>query len=147
MAVEEDLRIVLVKGALVVANSRHVLDNDAVIGVLAVLVQDVVGSDHVIDDVRLRDLLGSELLLRAEVHAVVVAKVVVACDGSELDTRIDHEIDKGRLHLGLSGLEVVTTDEGTVLLGKLDGTRNERVLRRSVDEGSVLKDRRNGKDG
>ena len=53
MAAEEDLGVVLVERTLVVANGRHVLDDDGVVGVLAFLVQDVVGGDHVVDDVGL----------------------------------------------------------------------------------------------
>ena len=146
VAVEEDLRVVLVKSALVVSNSRHVLDDDAVVGVFAFLVQNVIGSDHVIDDVGLGDLLGAELLLRAEVHAVVVAQVVVGSNRGELDTGADHEVDEGRLHLGLTRLEVVTANEGVVLLGELDSTRDECVLRGTVDEGNTLKNGSHSKD-
>jgi hypothetical protein len=144
---KEDLSIVLIKSALVVSNSGHVLDNDRVVGVLALLVKDGVGSDHVIDNIRLGDLLGAELLLRTEVHAVVVAKVVVAGNGGELNAGIDQEVDQGGLHLGLARLEVVATDEGIVLLGKLDSTWNEGVLGRAVDEGDAFQDTGNGKDG
>jgi hypothetical protein len=146
VTVQEDLRIVLIKSTLVVSDSGHVLDDDAVIGVLAILVQDVVGSNHVIDNVGLGDLLGAELLLGAEVHAVVVAQVVVAGDGGKLDTGADHKVDESRLHLGLTRLEVVTTDEGVVLLSKLNRTGNEGVLGRAVDEWNTLKDRGDRED-
>lgn len=63
MTIQEDLGIVLIKGTLVVANSGHVLDDDAMVWVLAVLVKNVVGGDHVIDDIGLGDFLGAELLL------------------------------------------------------------------------------------
>jgi hypothetical protein len=115
--------------------------------VLTVLVQDVVSSNHVIDDVGLGDLLGAELLLGAEVHSVVVAQMVVAGDGGKLDTSADHEVNKSGLHLGLTRLEVVTTNEGVVLLGKLDGARNEGVLGRAVDEWNTLKDGGDREDG
>jgi hypothetical protein len=144
---QEDLGIVLIKSTLVVSHSGHVLDDDSVIGVLALLVEDGVGSHHVIDDIGLGDLLGAELLLRAEVHAVVVAKMVVAGNGGELDTGVDQEVDQGGLHLSLTRLEVVTTNESIVLLGKLDSTRNEGVLGRAVDEGDTFQDTGNGKDG
>jgi hypothetical protein len=146
VTVQEDLRIVLIKSTLVVSDSGHVLDDDAVIGVLAILVQDVIGSNHVIDNVGLGDLLGAELLLGAEVHAVVVAQVVVAGDGGKLDTGADHKVDESRLHLGLTRLEVVTTDEGVVLLSKLNRTGNEGVLGRAVDEWNTLKDRGDRED-
>lgn len=147
VAAQEDLGVVLVERTLVVADGGHVLDDDGVVRVLALLVQDGVGGDHVIDDVGLGDLLGTELLLRAEVHTVVVAKVVVAGDGGELDAGVDQEINEGGLHLGLARLEVVTADEGAVLLRKLDGTRNEGVLRGAVDERDLLQDTGNSEDG
>jgi len=146
VATQEDLGIVLVEGTLVVADSGHILDDDGVVGVLALFVENRIGGDHVIDDVGFGDLLGAELLLGAEVHAVIVAKMVVAGNGGELDAGADQEVDESRLHLGLSRLEVVATDEGIVLLGELDGTGNEGVLRRAVDEGDAFQDTGNGKD-
>lgn len=53
MATEEDLSVVLIKSTLVVANSRHILDDNAVVGMLALLVQNVVSRDHVIHDIGL----------------------------------------------------------------------------------------------
>lgn len=146
VAAHENLGIVLVQGTLVVADSRHVLDDNSVIGVLALLVQDRVGFNHVIDNIGLGDLLGSELLVGAQVLAVVVAQVVVRRDGRELDTGIDQEIDQGRLHLGLTRLEIVAANKRTMLLGKLNGTRNKGVLRRTVDEGCILQDTSNGEN-
>jgi hypothetical protein len=147
VTVQEDLSVVLVEGALVVSNSGHVLDDDAVVGMLTILVQDVVSSNHVVDDVRLGDLLGTELLLGAKVHSVVVAQMVVAGDGGELDTGADHEVNESGLHLGLARLEVVATDESVVLLGKLDGARNEGILGGAVDERNALKDGCDREDG
>jgi len=147
VAAAEDLGVVLVERALVVADGGHVLDDDGVVGVLTGLVEDGVGRDHVVDDVGLGDLLGAELLLGAQVHAVVVAQVVVAGNRGELDTSVDQEIDQRRLHLGLAGLEVITSDESGVPLGKLDRAGHESVLRRAVDERSVLQDRGHGEDG
>lgn len=144
--IQEDLGIVLVKSALIISNSGHVLDNDAVVRMLTVLVENIVGRNHVVHYVRLGDLLGAELLLRAEVHAVIVAKMIVAGNGGELDTGVDQEVNERGLHLSLSRLEIVTTDEGIVLLGELDSTRDERVLRRAVDEWSILEDGCDGKD-
>lgn len=143
----EDLGIVLVKSTLVVSDSRHVLDDNAVVGVLALLVQNVVGLNHVVHDVGLGDLLGAELLLGAQVLAVVVAQVVVAGNGSQLDTSIDKEVNKSRLHLGLAGLEVITADEGVVLLSQLNGTRDKGVLRRTVDEGCLVENTGDSKNG
>lgn len=89
---EEDLRVVLVKRALVVADGREVLDDDGVVGVLALLVEDRVRLDHVVDDVGLGDLLGAELALRAQVAPVIVAQVVVARDARQLDPGADEEV-------------------------------------------------------
>lgn len=147
VAAHEDLGVVLIQGTLVVANGRHVLDDDGVIRVLALLVEDVVGSDHVIHDVGLGDFLGAELLVRAEVLAIVVAKMIVAGNGGELDASRDQEVDQGRLHLGLARLEVVSANEGVVLLSELDAARDERVLWRAVDERSILEDASNSEDG
>lgn len=147
MATHENLSVVLIQGTLVVGDSRHVLDDNAMVRVLTLLVEDAVRLDHVINDVGLGDLLGAELLLGAQVLAIVVAQVVVAGNGGQLDTSIDEEIDEGRLHLGLSGLEVVATNEGVVPLGELNGTRNKGVLGRAVDEGGLLKDTSHREDG
>lgn len=147
VAAHEDLGVVLVEGALVVADGGHVLDHDGVVGVLALLVQDVVGLNHVVDDVGLGDLLGAELALGAQVLAVVVTEMVVRGNGGQLDAGADQEVDEGRLHLGLAGLEVVTADERAVLLSKVNGTRNEGVLGGAVDERHVVEDTGDSKDG
>jgi hypothetical protein len=146
MAAHEDLCVVLIESALVVSDSWHVLDDDAVIGMLALLVKNIVGRYHVIDDIRLGNLLGTELLLGAQVLPVVVAEMVVASNGSELDTSVDEEVHESRLHLGLTRFEVVTTNESIVLFCKLDGAWNKRVLWRAIDEGNLLENASNGKD-
>ena len=142
----EDLGVVLVQSALVVADSGHVLDDDGVVGMLLLIVEDLVGSNHVVNHVGLGNLLGAELLLGAQVLAVVVAQVVVAGNRGELDTGVDQEVHKGRLHLGLARLEVITANVGTLLLGKVNSTRDEGVLGRTVDERSILQNRSHGED-
>jgi hypothetical protein len=142
----EDLSIVLIQSTFVVTNSWHVLDHDSVVWVLALLVEDTVGFDHVIDDVGLGNLLGAELLLGAEVLSVVVAKVVVAGNGGDLDPSTNQEVDEGRLHLGLARLEVITSDECVVLLGKLNGAWNKGILWGAVDEWNAFKNRGNSED-
>ena len=143
----EDLAVVLIHSALVIANSGHVLDDDGVVGVLVLGVEDVVGSNHVVDNVGLGDLLGAELLGSVEVEAVVVAEEVEGSNGGELDTGVDKEVNKRGLHLGLTGLEVVTADEGVVALSELEAARNEGVLGGAVDEGDTLEDGGHGEDG
>ena len=144
---KENVAEVLIKSTLVVSDGGHILDDDGVVGVLALLVEDVVGLNHIINDVGLRDLLGAELLLGAQVLAIVVAEMVVAGNRGGLDTSVDEEIDEGRLHLGLTRLEVVTADVGAVPLSQLNGTGNKGVLGRTVDEGSTLKNTGDSKDG
>ena len=142
----EDLRVILIESPLVVADRGHVLDHDGMVGMLARLVEHSVGLDHVVHHVGLGDLLGAELLLRAEVHAVIVAKVVIAGNGRELDAGIDHEVDKCRLHFGLTRFEIVSTDKSTMLLREVDGSRNKGILGRTVDERSILENAGHCKD-
>lgn len=138
VATKEDLGVVFIEGTLVITHGGHVLDNNGVVGVLILVVEDVIGSDHVIHDVGFGDLLGAELLLGAQVLAIVVTKVVVTGDGRKFDTSVDQEINKGRLHLGLARLEVITANESIVLLSELNGTRNEGVLWGAIDKRGVL---------
>ena len=88
---------VRVRVRLAVARLGHVLDHDHVVGVLVLVVEDPVGSDHVVDDVRLGDLFGAEGLRRLQVLAVVVAQVVVRDDGGRLDAGGHEEVDHDRL--------------------------------------------------
>ena len=48
------------------------------IRMLAGLEEDAIAGNHVVDDVALRDLLRAERLRGGEIHAVVVAQMVVA---------------------------------------------------------------------
>jgi hypothetical protein len=153
-AATENLRVVLVNGALGVADGRHILDHDDVIRVLALgflgplcgtrlrrLEEQWVGSDHVIDDATLADLLALELALSREVVAVVVAEVVVRRNRQGLDASVDKELSKDRLELGLSGLQIVATDERLALLGELNDARDEGVLGSTVDKWFALENR------
>ena len=146
MSTHENFCVILIKCALVVSNSWHVFDDHSVIRMLSRLVEHIVRFDHVVYNVRLGDLFRSELLLGAQVHAVIIAQMVVAGDRGELNASIDHEIHQSRLHLRLARLEVVATNEGAVLFSKLDSTGNEGVLRRPIDERCVLKDTSNRED-
>jgi hypothetical protein len=56
-------------------------------------------------------------------------------DRERLDSSVDEELGEDRLDLGLTRLEVVSGDEGLVVLGKVDAAGDEGVLRCSVDEG------------
>jgi hypothetical protein len=147
VSTHEDLRVVLVQSTLIVSNSWHVLDDNAVIWVLTLFVEDIVGSDHVIDDIRLGDLLGAELLLGRQVLAVVVAEMIIGCNGGKFNTSANEEINESRLHLGLAGFEVVASNEGLVLVGEFDATWDEGVLGRTVDERSAFENTGNSKDG
>ena len=108
----QQLGVVLVQRPLVVPNSGSILDDDQVIRVFPLLlalfsgsVQQVVGGDHIIDDGRLGDLLGSELSLGREVLAVVVTEMVVRGDAQGLDTGVDEELGDDRLELCLTGCD------------------------------------------
>lgn len=147
MTTHEDFGIVFIQGTLVVTDSRHVLDDNGVIRMLILSVQDAVCGNHIVNNVGLRDFLGAELLLGAQVLSIVVAEMVVACNRSQFDTSIDQEINQGGLHLSLSRLEIITTNESAVLLSKLNGARNKGILGRSVDERSVFQSAGNRKDG
>lgn len=152
---------VIVHSNLLITHSRLVLDDDTVVRVFAFvgfiicsfltsncgLVEKMVGSTTVVDDGRFGNLLRLELTLRAQVVAIVVTQVVVTGDRERLDTGIDKEFSKDGLDFGLTSLEIVTTDESLVLLSKLDATRNEGVLRSTVDIRSILKDAGNGENG
>ena len=140
MTSHEDLSIVLIQSTLVITNSWHVLDDDRVVRMLALLVENRVGFNHVIHNVGLGDFLGAELPLGTKVLSIIVAKMIVAGNGSELDTSTDQEVDQGRLHLGLARLKVVTTNERVMLLSKLNGTRNKCVLGRAIDKWNTLED-------
>jgi len=72
MTSHEDFSIVLIQSTLVVANSRHVFNDDSVIWMLALLVQHGVGFNHVINNIGFGDFLGAELLLRTEVLSIIV---------------------------------------------------------------------------
>jgi hypothetical protein len=142
----EDLRIILIQSTLVVSNSWHILNNNAVIRVLTFLIKHIVSSNHIIDNIGFGDLLGAELLLGGQVFAVVVAEMVVGCDGGQFDTGADEKVDEGRFHLGLTGLEVVTANEGFVLIGEIDAAWDKGVLRRTVNEGGAFQNTGNGED-
>jgi len=113
-ATHEDLRSVLVHGTLRVTDIRNILDDDAVVGVLTFCVENAVSVNDIIDDRALGDLLGTELCRAAEVLSVVVAEVVVADDGADLETSADKEVSKDALDLGLARLEVITSNVDAV---------------------------------
>jgi len=141
LATEENLRGVLIHGTLAVPDVRHVLDDDAVIRVLARAIQDRIGPHHVVYDVGFRDLLGTEGLRGGEIAAVVVSEMVVADNGDGLETGTNEEIDEDGLELGLTRLEVITTDNDVVLHGKIYKTRDKGVLGGTVDKGDTLENR------
>lgn len=62
------------------------LDDNDVVRVLSLLVEDGVGSNHVINNIALGDLLGAELLGSRQVLSVVVTQMVVADNGCELQS-------------------------------------------------------------
>ena len=146
LSTHENLGGVLVHGPLGVTDVREVLDDDNVIRLLSGLVDELVGLDHVIDNVALGDLLGPELLGSRQVLSVIVTEMVVASNGHGLNTRGDQPIDQNRLELGLTSLEVITTDGDVAAESHVQHTRDEGVLGRTVDVGAVLEDGSDGKE-
>ena len=138
MTAHENLRIVFVESAFVVSDGWHVFDDYTVIWMLARLVEYSVGFDHIINNIRLGNLLGAKLLLRTQIHTVIVAQMVITCNRGEFQPSINHEVDECRLHLGLARFEIITSNECVVLLGELDNAWNKGVLRRAIDERSIL---------
>ena len=116
------------------------------IRVLSGRIEQMVGGDHIIDDIRFADLLGSELLWRAEILAVIISEMIVGHDRCRFDARADEEIHQDGFHLRLTRFEIITTDENTMTLGELNDTRNQRILRRTIDVRASLKDRRHGEN-
>lgn len=57
---------------------------------------------------------------------------------AHLDTCADQKVHQHRLDLGLTGLEVVPSDEDPPLYGQLYGARHKGVLRGAVDVGAAL---------
>jgi len=143
----EDAGSVFIEGALGILDVRDVLDDDAVIRVFVLAVEDAVGADHIVDDVALGDFLGAELLRGRQVLTVVVTQVIVRDNRARLDTSRDEEIDDDGLDLGLTSLEVITTDVDTMTFSEFENTRDEGVLGRTVDESAAFEDGGNGEDG
>lgn len=70
MTAHEDLSVILIQGTFGIPNSRHVLDDHGVVRVFSFLVQDIVGFNHIINDIALADLLASESLMFIQVLAI-----------------------------------------------------------------------------
>jgi hypothetical protein len=88
-----------------------------------------------------------EGLRRRQVHAVVVAQVVVADDGGGLEAGAHQEVHQHALHLGLPALEVVTANEHVVLHSHVDAAGHKGILWGAVDEGHALLDAGHGVEG
>jgi len=139
----EDFGSVFIQSSLGVTHVRNIFDHHTVVGMFVWLVQDLIGGNHIIYYIRFADFLASELLGSREVLSVIVTQVVVAHNGSWFQTSGDQEIDQNRLDLGLSRFEVVSTNEDVVSDGHLHQTRNEGVLRGSIDVSTAFHDRCN----
>jgi len=154
----EDFGVVLIDRALGVTDRGNVFDDDDVVGVFALgllalgsrdrrLVEQAVGVNHVVDDAALRNLLRLELGLGGKIASVVVTEMVVGGDGERLDASVHQELGEDGLELGLTRLKIVTSNEGTVALRKLNGARNKSILGSSVDEGLALENSGNSEEG
>ena len=100
--------------------------------VVILRVKNVVRLDSILKNSTLGDLLGLEALVLLEVLAVVVSQVVVTHDGGESDSGADQVVAHHGLEAGLAGFKVGTSDKGALLLGVLDDTWVESVLRASI---------------
>ena len=74
----EYLRRVLVHRSFAIGDEGNVFDDDAMVRLLAGLVQNPIRFDHVVDDITLGYLLRTKLLRSGEILSVVVAKVIIA---------------------------------------------------------------------
>jgi len=144
--VHEDGGRVLIHSTLGVTDVRDVLDDNDVVRVFTWLVEDVVHADHVINDVGLGNLLGSELSRSRQVLTIVVTEVVVRNDSLGLDTSRNKEVNQDGLHLSLTRLEVITTDEDTAALSEVNDTWNNGILRRAIDVRAAFEDSSNSED-
>mmetsp|Transcript_21218 Transcript_21218/g.61756 ORF Transcript_21218/g.61756 Transcript_21218/m.61756 type:complete len:559 (+) Transcript_21218:635-2311(+) len=143
----EYLGRVFVHGALGIGDVRHVLDNYHVIGMFVLVEQNAIRRDHIVHHVGLGNFLGAELGRRAQVLAVVVAEMIVRYDGYRLDPGRYEEVDQYRLHLGLTGFEIISGDEDLVLPCEFEHTGDEGILGGTVDVGASLEYGSDGKDG
>ena len=101
----------------------------AVIRLLLPFVQNALSlSDHVVYHVALGDLLGPELGGCGQIFTVVVAQVIVGHDRRWLEARVDEKIHDDGLELGLSRLEIVSSDENIFFFSQLNAARNKGIL-------------------
>jgi hypothetical protein len=155
----EDLRVVLVDGALGVANGGDVLDNNDMVGMftlsnrnalgadLGSLVKQAISINHIVDDAALANLFTLELPLSRQVVTIIVSEMVVGGDGERLDTRVDEEFGKDRLEFGLARLQIVTSDERLMTFSEVDDTGNKGVLRSTVDKGFTFENSSDSEKG
>jgi len=91
-----------------------------VVRFLSISIEDFIAVNHIVNNIALGDLLGSELFVRGEVLSVVVSQMVVAHDRDWLDSSSDQEIYQHTLVFGLSGFEVVSGNVDSLHLSELD---------------------------
>jgi hypothetical protein len=151
----EDLRVVLVNGPVGILNSRNVFNHDNVVGMLAIAFRSDLGA---LDKRRLASTTSSTTLLllislllnclsAGQVVAIIVAEMVVGGNRKRLDTSVDEELGKDGLELGLTRLEIITTNEGVMTLSELNGSWNKGVLGSTVGKRLAFQDGRNGEEG
>ena len=105
------------------------------------VVEQMIGSDHVIDYVGFADFFRAELLRGTEILAVVISQMIVGNDRLQFETRRDEEIGENGFQFRLSTLEIITANEDMMLVGKSDDTRHQRVLRAAIDVRTLLENR------
>lgn len=85
------------------------------------------------------------MTLLREVFSIIVSKMIVRNTRLRLDSSREQEINKVCLELCLTSFEVISDHEAWCI--HLEKSRNESVLRRTIDEGDTFKSRGQGKDG
>jgi len=87
--VHEDFADVFIKSSLGILYVRNIFDDNNMIWMFSFLIEDIVGSHHVIHNVGFRDLLGAELRRCREILSIIVTKMVIRGDRDRLDTSRD----------------------------------------------------------
>mmetsp|Transcript_22684 Transcript_22684/g.52428 ORF Transcript_22684/g.52428 Transcript_22684/m.52428 type:complete len:201 (+) Transcript_22684:1659-2261(+) len=77
LSTHEDLRSVLIHRTLRVCHIWHILDHHNMIGMFILFKQNTVRSNHIIHNIRLGDLLASELTRSRQVLSIIVSQMIV----------------------------------------------------------------------
>ena len=130
---------VLIHCTFRIAHIWNILDHHCMIWMrLSLTIQDLVRIDHVIDNVRFRNFLASKLFRCHQIVSVIVSQMIVTNNRTRFDASADQKVDQYRFEFGLSRFEIITRDENLIAFSQFDQTRNECVLRWSIDVGRLF---------